>query len=151
MKKLLVLISVLLIASSAAMAAGNLAVGTALGYPTLKYNFTEDFSGQVGAMYASATGATSTALLAKVDYNLAKLGEVQPAIGLYYTSDGAAAATTVIGVTYSVSTMVQSNLSIGVDFTLLSSSSGAVSATGILGAGAVGASTGATVSAALYL
>ncbi|MBI5399998.1 hypothetical protein HZB07_05255 [Candidatus Saganbacteria bacterium] len=152
MKKIVLLLVVIVIGTTAFAAApktapmamdnrGGLAIGTALGFPTLQYSFNRDMTGQLGASYASGGGASSTAYLIKVDYNLQKVGEVQSNMGLFYSSNGAAAATTVLGLTYGLSTKVAANFSLGADFILFNSlSAGATTTTGILGIGAVGAS-----------
>jgi hypothetical protein len=164
MKKLLIMLFIVSIATSMSMAAiknltltepststsapvattGNLAIGTSLGYPTLKYNFNSDFSGAVGLSYSSTGGTAQTAILVKADYNLAKMGQAQPSIGAFYTTDGAATATTSFGLIYGVSTMVLPNLSLGADAIVLTQATRAgVNATGIL--------SGVVLSAALYL
>lgn len=118
----------------------NLAIGAALGFPTIKYSFNKEFDGQVGVMYASGGGASSTAVLLKVDYNLQKMGSVKPNIGAFYATNGAAAATTAMGITYGLGAMVVPNLMLGIDFALLNSlTAGGASTTGILGPGLVGA------------
>lgn len=129
---------------SANATAGKMAIGTAIGCPTIRYNFSDDLSGTAGLTYSSGAGASTTALLAKVDYNLQKMGMVQPTVGLYYTTDGAAAATTVIAGTYGINTMIQPNLSIGADITVASSTSAA-------GATTTGILSGAALNLALYL
>jgi hypothetical protein len=139
-------------ASAKAGSSGNLAVGCAFNFPTLKYQFSDEIIGTVGAMNASGGGASSTALLIKADYLLTKVGAAQPCVGLYYGTNGAAAATTVMGVTWGVSTLVASNLSVGLDLVMLSSTTfGGASTTGILGAGLVGASQSAFLNVSYYL
>ena len=124
MKKLvLIFVAALLILSPSVLAAGKVAVGTQIGYLTAKYQFTDDLSGSAGLNNFSGGGVSQTGLLAKVDYNLPKLGEVQPCMGLYYTTDGAATALTNVGLTYGISTMVTDNLSVGADLILLRSMS----------------------------
>ena len=126
MKKIALLLSLITILGTASLAAmpGNLAVGATLGFASLKYQFTSDVTGSLGlnnfsgSLFNSATG-----ILVKVDYNLAKAGQVQPNLGLFYTTNGAAAATTSLGITYGITTMVQPNLSLGADIVLLATSS----------------------------
>jgi len=151
MKKIILLAMALMLAITPALAAGKLAIGTSMGYPTLKLNLNKNIDGSLGAMYASGA-ASSTALLVKVDYNLASVGKVQPNLGLYYTTNGAAAARTVLGLTYGLLTKVQPNLAFGLDFILVSQLTFAgATTTGLLGAGFVGGSTGVVVTAAYTL
>jgi len=141
MKKLLLLLLVLLVASSSAMAAGKLAIGTWRGTTTAKYDFTSDLSGTLGASYIAppAGAASMLGLLIKLDYNnLPKMGEVKTGLGVYYTTNGAAAATTAIGITYNASAMIKDNLSVGADFILANQTTvGGASTTGIIPAVAV--------------
>jgi hypothetical protein len=151
MKKIVLLLMVVILGTAvfaavpkaatapAAASSGNLAIGTALGFPTLKYSFNKDFSGQIGAMYASGGGTSSTAFLIKVDYSLEKMGEVQPAVGAFYSTNGATTATNGMGITWGISKMVASNLTLGADFVLFESlTTGGTSTTGVLGPAIVG-------------
>ncbi|OGB89146.1 hypothetical protein A2625_02360 [candidate division WOR-1 bacterium RIFCSPHIGHO2_01_FULL_53_15] len=121
MKKIALMLIAVVLVSSGAFAAGNLAVGTTLGFASLKYQFSPDVTGSLGLNNFSGA-ATGTGILVKVDYNLAKAGNVQPNIGLYYTTNGAAAATTILGITWGVTAMVESNLSLGADIILVNQS-----------------------------
>lgn len=130
---------------------GKTAIGVSLGYPTVKYHFSNEVAGSLGLMYGSAA-ASCLELLVKVDYNLAKRGEVQPCLSLYYTTNGAPVPTTVIGITGGASVMLQPNFSMGVDVALLSSTAIAgASTTGILGRGFAGALAGVSLTASFYL
>jgi hypothetical protein len=140
MKKIALMLVAVVLVTSGAFAAG-LSVGTALGFPTLQYSLNKDLTGQLGAMYASGGGASSTAILVKVDYKLEKVGEAQPNVGVFYATNGATTATTSFGITYGIGAMVAPNLSLGADIVLVNSvtTGGGASATGILGPGLVGA------------
>ncbi len=148
MKKFLLLIvaAAVILAPSAAMAAG-LAIGTSGGFPTLRYDFGAG-AVDLGATYNSPNaGTATTAIFVKGEYKLAKLGNVQSAVGAYYTTNGVAAPLDVvtIGLTWGVSAMVESNLQIGVDFIVANTTTvnGAAFNTGII--------PGAVITAALYL
>lgn len=147
MKKIALLLAIVVLGTASfAAAPGKMAVGTALSFATLKYQFTKELAGSLGLNNMSG-GASRTGILVKVDYDLAKAGQVQPSIGGYYSTDGAAAATSGFGITYGITTMVQPNLSLGADIILFSSTTfGGTSTTGILTAGGVGA----TLSASYY-
>ena len=138
MKKIALLLALVLMGSSAFAAVG---VGTWGGWPVLKGDF-GPVTGSLGAAYNSPNaGTATTALLAKIDYKLVKLGNVQTAVGAYYTTNGAAAPadTVTMGLTWGASAMVESNLEIGADFILANSTTvnSAAFNTGILPAVAV--------------
>ena len=86
-----------------------------------------------------------------------KMGEVQPAVGAFYATNGAAAATTVMGITCGLSKMVAANLSLGAEYVIFESLSVAgASTTGVLGPAVVGIGVpgighAVTLSAAYYL
>jgi len=123
----------------------SVTIGTALGYSTLSLNMGKDLVGFLGARNTNF-GGTATALLLKVDYNLEKVGDVQPAVGIYYMTNGAAAAVTNLGVTYGIMANLTSNFAIGADFALVNQTSFAgASTTDILGiAGDTGVAVKAT-------
>ena len=141
MKKILLFVFVLMMAVTPTLAANNLSVATALGFAALKYQFTNDLSGYIGVNNFSGTTITNapgTGIMLKVDYNLEKLGKVQPTAGLFYITNGVAAATTSMGATYGVETNIADNLVIGADFVLASSvANSGFTQTGILPAVAV--------------
>jgi len=133
MRKIALLVAIVILGTASfAAAPGKLAVGTSLGWGTLAYQFSPELSGSLGISNTSG-GASMTGILLKVDYALAKSGKVQPTIGGYYTTNGAAAATTTFGVVWGVATMVETNLSLGADIVVFSSTSvGGASTTNIL-------------------
>lgn len=134
--------------------AGKVAVGAAMNFPTVKYHFNDDVAGQVGLMYASGGGASSTALLIKVDYVLTKQVDLQPTLGLFYATNGLSGATGAagFGLTGGAAKMLTDQFSIGADIILISSSTIAnTSYTGLLGWGACGASQSAYLTASYYL
>ncbi|OGC03597.1 hypothetical protein A3H38_05360 [candidate division WOR-1 bacterium RIFCSPLOWO2_02_FULL_46_20] len=138
MKKIILLAFAVMLATTPVLAGIN--IGSSIGFATLNLGLNDNITVILGANYISTAGVSMTGLLGKVNYNLAKAGEVQPNVGLYYTTNGAAAATTTIGLTWGVLTPLTSSLSIGADFVLASSTSAAgVSTTSILPAVAVAA------------
>jgi hypothetical protein len=138
MKKILLLIvaAAVILAPTAAMAEG-LALGTWAGaFPTLRYDFGAG-AVDVGATYNSPNaGTATTAIFVKGEYKLAKLGNVQSAVGAYYMTNGVAAPgdVVVMGLTWGVTAMIESNLSVGADFVVANQTSvnGAATNTGIL-------------------
>ncbi|NQT29248.1 MAG: hypothetical protein HQ596_01620 [Candidatus Saganbacteria bacterium] len=145
MKKLLVLFFVLsvILIPTAAMA-GNLGVGVWGNWPVLRYNFPQGISGSLGLAYTSTGGTTTLPILVKVDYNLRQFGKVQEAVGVYYTTNGAATVTTTIGLTWGAEAALADNLTIGPDLVVVNSSTTAgVSTTRVLPS--------VSIKAALYL
>jgi len=98
---------------------GKLAIGDWGGWAVAKYQFNNEFIGTVGATLFSGN-VSRTDLMAKIDYNLAKVDQLQTAVGVYLTNVGNAST---FGLSYGVSTMILSNLSIGFDVLLFSNGS----------------------------
>jgi len=91
-------------------------VGDWGGWPTVGMQFNDKFSGCLGF---SNYGSTSrTWILAKVDYNLAKMGDVQTKAGVHYIMTSPNAGTE-LGLTWGASIMAVKNLSVGFDIVLL--------------------------------
>ncbi|MBU0501902.1 MAG: hypothetical protein ABIH69_03515 [bacterium] len=138
MKKVLFTLLIAVFALTAASHAGSLSVGTWGGIATLGYDINDTVSGSVGSFFTNSTTSTY-GLLLKADYDLAKLGEVQTEIGMFYYTTSAGAWGQ-LGLTYGVETMVQDNLSLGADFIVVDSTSyasGATSLTRVLPAVAI--------------
>jgi hypothetical protein len=114
--------------------AGKMAVGSIGGTPSFIYHFNKDVMGAVGFGYATAGGASSTTIQGKLDYVLSTMGSVQTLIGGYVSTTSAGGATsTTFGGTWGVRTLVQQNLSLGMDIIVLdSTSAGGTSTTRIL-------------------
>ncbi len=146
MKKLLLFVIALILVATPSLA--KVTIGTALGYPTLSLAMGKDLVGSLGARNSNF-GGTATALLVKVDYNLEKVGDVQPALGIYYMTNGAAAAITNIGISYGLMANVAQNLNFGLDFVLVNQTSFAgATTTDIL---AVAGGTGVAVKASYVI
>ena len=129
MKKLVLFAIALILATTPALAAGNLSVGTLGATPILGFMLNENIGAAIGGTYNS-TASTYTYLIA-LSYNLAKVGEVQTSVGLAYASGNAAAQQSTTSLSWGVGTLVQPNLGIGLDF-ILASSQSPVAATSIL-------------------
>lgn len=110
--------------------AGKYAIGDWGGWNVLSYGVNSDIIASAGTYYLS-TGSVYGFLL-KGDYLLAKINDVQPCVGAYYTSDSTGASGT-IGVLYGLGAMLATNLSVGADFILLTyTKTGAATTTSIL-------------------
>jgi hypothetical protein len=115
--------------------AGKMAVGSIGGTPSLVYHFNKDWIGAVGLKYFSATGGSSTTIQGKMDYILSTVGSVQTTVGGYVNlySPSGGSSTTTVGGNWGVRTMVQPNLSLGIDIVVFNlTSTGGNSTTGIL-------------------
>ena len=113
---------------------GKMAVGTIAGIPSFIYHFNKDVTASIGGSYFTAAGGSATTLLGKVDYVLATMGSVQTTVGGYLNtvSGSGVASTTVFGGTCGVRTLVQPNLSLGMDIVIANSSTtGGATTTGI--------------------
>ena len=112
--------------------AGKMAVGSIGGVPSLSYHFNNALMGAVGINYLSFTGGSSTTIQGKLDYVLSTMGNVQTLVGGYVSTTSTPGTTsTTFGGTWGVRTLVQQNLSLGMDIIVLSSTS-SPSVTGIL-------------------
>ena len=113
---------------------GKMAVGAIGAVPSFIYHFNKDLMGAVGVSYVSATGGTSTTIQGKLDYVLSTMGNVQTLVGGYVNTNSApGGTTTTFGGTWGVRTLVQQNLSLGLDIIVLNTTSaGGASVTGIL-------------------
>jgi hypothetical protein len=113
--------------------AGKMAVGTIGGTPSFMYHFNKDMMGAIGGNYFTASGSTQTTIQGKLDYVLSTMGSVQTLIGGYFsTTSVTGASSTTFGGTWGVRTLVQQNLSLGMDIIVLNSTSaGGSSTTGI--------------------
>jgi len=129
MKKVLLSLLIVAFMLTAASYAGGLSIGTWGGYSTLGYDINDKVSGTIGSYYTNSTTSTY-GLLLKADYDLAKLGEVQTEIGMFYFTTSAGTAGQ-MGLTYGVETMVKDNLSLGADFIVVDSTSYASGATSL--------------------
>ncbi|MCX5751528.1 MAG: hypothetical protein NT099_07685 [Candidatus Saganbacteria bacterium] len=98
------------------VSAQALSIGMWGEWATIGQQFNDSLSGYFG--YSIYYGVTD--YLVKADLNLAKLGNVQTKMGLYYETDQPNDYSTV-GLTYGMSTMVQPNLSVGGDISILNS------------------------------
>ncbi len=96
-----------------------LTVGEWGSWATVGTKFGAGFSGYLGYSYFGGAGGGSAdnELLVKLDYNLAKLGDVQTKAGVYYfwTSPDIG---TQLGLTWGASVNVVNNLSLGFDAVL---------------------------------
>jgi hypothetical protein len=130
MKRALLLLTVLLIGTSVFAAPkpqaippassginpGQISIGYWGGYPTLGYQFSKEIAVAGSLSYASS--GSLYGILLKADYNLAKIGSLQPCVGLdYYTSSSGVWGN--VGIFYGLSAMVLNNLSVGFDISLL--------------------------------
>jgi hypothetical protein len=128
--------------SSSGITPGTISIGSWANWAVLGYKFTNDISGGFGTWFTNTAG-TSYGLLLKADYNLAKMGAVQPSVGLSYNTSSTGASGTV-GLNYGLNTMIQNNLSVGFDiFVATLTSAAGTSTTTVL--------PGAVIKAALYL
>ncbi|MFA6548633.1 MAG: hypothetical protein WCT39_01700 [Candidatus Margulisiibacteriota bacterium] len=128
--------------SSDSIAPGTLSIGSWANWAVLGYKFTNEISGGFGTWFTNTAG-TSYGLLLKADYNLARMGAVQPSVGLSYNTSSTGASGTV-GLNYGLNTMIQNNLSVGFDiFVATLTSAAGTSTTTVL--------PGAVIKAALYL
>ncbi len=127
MKKLALLL-VAAVFVFAPVSAQALSVGDWGGWPTIGTQFNDNLSGYLGFAYYG-TG-TSSNVLAKVDYNLAKLGDVQTKAGVYYTMTSPNTGTA-LGLTWGASIMAVKNLSVGFDV-ILARANGTPSSTDVL-------------------
>ena len=98
---------------------GKLAIGDWGGWASLKYQFNQEIVGTIGATLLTGN-VSRTDLMAKIDYNLAKVNQLQPAVGVYIMSIANAST---VGVSYGVSTMILSNLAVGFDILVLDNGS----------------------------
>ncbi|MDD5382402.1 MAG: hypothetical protein PHH60_01970 [Candidatus Margulisbacteria bacterium] len=115
MKRLVLLLiaAIMLLAPTGAQA---LSVGDWGGWPTLGMQFGDKCAGYLG--YSNYGGTTSTSwVLAKVDYNLTKLGDVQTKAGIFYWLTSPDAGTQ-LGLTWGAAIMPVNNLSVGFDIIL---------------------------------
>lgn len=127
MKKLawLLVVAAIVLAPAGAQA---LSVGDWGGWPTVGMQFNNNLSGYLGY---SNFGATSRSwILAKLDYNLVKLQDVQTKAGVFYTMTSPNAGTS-LGATWGASVMATQNLSVGFDI-VLAQVNGTPSSTDIL-------------------
>jgi hypothetical protein len=114
MKKLaLFLIGAAIVLSPACAQA--ISIGDWGGWPTIGMQFNDNLSGYLGYSYYG-TGSQSW-VLAKVDYNMAKLGDVQTKAGVFYWMTSPNVGTRV-GLTWGASIMAVNNLSVGFDVVL---------------------------------
>jgi hypothetical protein len=112
----------------APVSAQALTVGDWGGWPTVGTQFNDNLSGYLGYSYF---GSTSTSwVLAKLDYNLAKMGDVQTKAGVYYTMTSPNSGTS-LGLTWGASIMAVKNLSVGFDV-ILARANGTPSSTDVL-------------------
>lgn len=135
MKKIILLAFAVMLATTPVLA--GVTIGSYGFMPTLGMQFNENLSGRLGATYVTTAGAGTTNYLVNLEYNLAKAGEVQSSMGIYYANSSAAGATATFGLTYGVVANLATNLALGADFVLVSSTG---TTTGILsnGTGGVG-------------
>ena len=123
MKKFILLLTVAILALTP-VCAQALSVGDWGGWATLGTQFGDKFAGYLGYSNFGAVGGGSSTnwLLAKVDCNLAKLGDVQTKVGAFYwwTSPNSGSR---LGVTWGASIMPVSNFSVGFDAVLVQSNS----------------------------
>ena len=109
-----------------------LSVGDWGGWATLGTQFGDKFAGYLGYTNLGAVGGGSSAnwMLAKVDYDLAKMGDVQPKIGVFswWTSPNSGSR---LGLTWGASIMPVNNFSVGFD-AVLAQQNGSPSSTDIL-------------------
>ena len=114
MKKLMMLLIVAAVALTP-VCAQALSVGDWGGWPTVGMQFGDKFAGYLGF---STFGSTARSwYLAKVDYNLAKLGDVQTKAGAYYSTTSPDIGTQ-LGLTWGAAIMPVNNLSLGFDIIL---------------------------------
>ena len=105
-----------------------LSVGDWGGWPTVGIQFNDNISGYLG--YSNYGLPSSSWILAKLDYNLAKLGDVQTKAGVLYTMTSPNTGTS-LGLTWGASVMAVKNLSVGFDI-VLAQANGTPSSTDIL-------------------
>ncbi|PIS28310.1 hypothetical protein COT42_08490 [Candidatus Saganbacteria bacterium CG08_land_8_20_14_0_20_45_16] len=96
---------------------GKFYIGDWSGWGVLGYNINRDFSAALGTYYVS-TGSVY-GLLLKGDYNLAKVGKIQPSVGLSYNTSSTGASGT-ITLNYGVRTPIAEALEVGFDIFFLS-------------------------------
>ena len=134
MKKLVLLAFALILATAPAMA---LSIGSWGTSPVLGFDLGNiDIS--VGIDHVSSGGTATYPMLLKADLGLQKIGDADTCVGIYYTTNGASSATTVIGLTWGMSANVVSNLSVGADIVIATSTStGGTSTSDILGSAVV--------------
>jgi hypothetical protein len=109
-----------------------LSVGDWGGWATVGTQLSDKFAGYLGySNFGAVGGGTSTNyLLAKVDYDLAKMGDVQPKLGVFswWTSPNSGSQ---LGLTWGAAIMPVKNFSIGFDAVLIQQN-GTPSSTDIL-------------------
>ncbi|HVN66961.1 MAG TPA: hypothetical protein VMT55_01195, partial [Candidatus Sulfotelmatobacter sp.] len=104
--------------------AGKMAVGSIGGVPSFIYHFNKDVMGAIGGTYFTATGGSQTTIQGKADYVLSTMGSVQTLIGGYLNTVSAPGGnSTTFGGTWGLRTLVQQNLSLGLDIIVLNSTS----------------------------
>ena len=113
---LLVLATIIL----APTCASALSIGYWDAWPTIGQQFNDKVTGYLGYCYYGQTSRSY--LLAKVDYNLMKLGDVQTKVGGFYIASSPSVRTD-LGLTWGASIMATKNLSVGFDIILLDSES----------------------------
>lgn len=115
MKKIIMFLIVAAVALTP-VCAGALMIGDWGGWATVGTQFGGGFSGYLGYTYFGGVGGASGShwALAKVDYNLAKMGDVQTKAGVFYwgTSPNVGSR---LGLTWGASIMPVNNLSVGFD------------------------------------
>ena len=96
-----------------------LSIGDWGGWATVGTQFGDKVSGYLGYSYFGGVGGASGTswLLAKVDYDLAKLGDVQTKAGVFYwgTSPNVGSR---LGITWGATIKPVNNLSVGFDLVL---------------------------------
>jgi hypothetical protein len=122
-KKIMLFLIVAVVALTP-VCAQALSVGDWGGWPTLGLQFGDKFAGYLGySNFGAVGGGSSTStMLAKVDCNLAKLGDVQTKLGVFYQWVSPGSGTT-LGLTWGVAIMPVNNLSLGFDIVLAQSNS----------------------------
>ncbi|MFA4905143.1 MAG: hypothetical protein WC645_01425 [Candidatus Margulisiibacteriota bacterium] len=114
MKKIILLLVVAIVALTP-VCAQALSVGDWGGWPTLGMKFGDMFAGYLG--FSSFGGTSRSWMLAKVDYNLAKLGDVQTKAGAFYWTNSPNVSSQ-LGITWGAAIMPVNNLSLGFDIIL---------------------------------
>lgn len=118
MKKIMMLLIVAAVALTP-VCAQALTVGAWGTWATVGTQLGAGFSGYLGYSYFGGAGGASGThwLLGKVDYNLAKLGDVQTKAGVFYWGTSPDVGTQ-LGLTWGVAAKLASNLSVGCDIVL---------------------------------